>query len=63
MDPGKPALPSRELEAFIGLLDKLLSVPRDKIQAELRRAHGMKAAFGKVGLKDAQSQNPPRRDT
>jgi hypothetical protein len=60
MVPGKS---TSQLEAFIRLVDVLLSVPRDKIQAELQRTQRAKTyASGKIGLEGRLSENARRRD-
>jgi hypothetical protein len=55
MDPDKP-LPGSETEAFVHLLDLLLSVSRDKIQSQLSHRTKAKAAAG-TGGEELRSPN------
>jgi hypothetical protein len=60
MVPGKP---TSQLEAFIRLVDALLSVPSDKIQVELQRVQRAKTyASGKIALEGTVSENARRWD-
>jgi hypothetical protein len=63
MASGKATSSSRELRAFVQLIDILLSVPRNKILAELQRGKGAKTSVpGKISLAGAFSGNARRKD-